>query len=551
MNQRRSSRGTTPLALLALVSLSITACASSGAEENGQGEANGQGDTSAQLAVALDAEPDCLDPSRTSASASFQVTNLIYETLVNYEDGEYVGALAEDYSMSDDGLTYTFTLRQGVSFHDGTPFNAETMAWNIERVLDPETQSRQSGGLLGPVESVEVTGDYTAEVKLSEPYAPFISGVSNASLGMVSPEAVEASSDPWVCDEPVGTGMFQLDSWAKGSDVQLSRFEGYSPVNEDDVGNVGSVDLQLIPEEEVRLGVLQSGEVQIATGVPANRAEGLQGDGDIELVEGEPQGTPYMLLPNIKQAPWDDPNAREALQVGVDWATIVDQLYAGAQSPATSVLTPSTRGFKEADPSLLAHDQDKANELLDSLGYEERDSDNYRVKDGERLTFEWIINSTNKDLRQEIIVAAAAEAKELGIELTQQNLATPALLAALQTEPNGEYSGYGVAYSGFDPDILRSMFDPEQISTSEQLGKNHGRVENENLADILSQTEDTVSDADRASLFEEAQQIILDEHYAIPIYNSKTIYGYDSMTVEGVSMDDGYLLDLTQTTVVS
>src|SRR5699024_6211635 len=127
----------------------------------------------------------------------------------------------------------------------------------------------------------------------------------------------------------------------------------------------------------------------------------------------EPQGTPYMLLPNIKQAPWDDPNAREALQVGVDWATIVDQLYAGAQSPATSVLTPSTLGFKEVDPSLLAHDQDKANELLDSLGYEERDSDNYRVKDGERLTFEWIINSTNKDLRQEIIVAAAAEAKEL------------------------------------------------------------------------------------------------------------------------------------------
>jgi peptide/nickel transport system substrate-binding protein len=174
-----------------------------------------------EIVVGLNLEPDNLDPAVTPFAVSHWVMMNIYDTLVwRANDGTFHPGLAEEWETSEDGTVYTFTLRQGVNFHDGTPFNAEAVKFTFDHIVDPESHSGFAASLLGPYDRTEVPDEYTAEVHFREPYAPFLDSASQAFLAIVSPTAVQADRVAYLRN-PVGTGFMKFDEWVQNDHISL------------------------------------------------------------------------------------------------------------------------------------------------------------------------------------------------------------------------------------------------------------------------------------------------------------------------------------------
>ena len=230
----------TVLALIAIL-LSSTACmpalVSSGTQQPGNtlapatGTANvptGAPQSGGTLHYGLTLPVSGIDPQINASSELGIALSSVYDTLVAQdESGNFHPDLAESWTISDDGLVYTFKLRQDVKFHDGTPFNAQAVVRNLERVADPATQSQKAVFLLGPFDHAEAVDDYTARIVLKEPYAPLLDSLSQVYLGMASPAALDQWGDQYQFHQ-VGTGPFRFVSYQEGQSLVLERNPDYS-----------------------------------------------------------------------------------------------------------------------------------------------------------------------------------------------------------------------------------------------------------------------------------------------------------------------------------
>ncbi len=210
------------LAAVLLVALALSAC---GGGSPPAAPAGGSAPSNAAITISLDADPPSLDPAFSSALVDRQVHNSIFDKLVDLDaNGKIVPMLATEWKVSDDGLIYTFTLHEGVKFHDGTDFNADAVKVNLERYMtDPKSTRRNE---LGTVKSVEAVDAKTVKVTLKEPFAPFLSVLSDRSGMMVSPKAVKDQGGD-IRNQPVGTGPFKLESRVKGDSITLARNDQY------------------------------------------------------------------------------------------------------------------------------------------------------------------------------------------------------------------------------------------------------------------------------------------------------------------------------------
>ncbi len=180
------------------------------------------------LTVALNLEPDNLDPAVTPFAVSHTVMMNIYDTLVwRGQDGTFVPGLATKWDVSTDGKTYTLTLRQGPKFHDGTDFNADAVKFAFDHIVDPASHSGFAANLLGPYDHAEVVDSQTAKVIFTDEFAPFLDGASQAFLGIVSPTAVQKDKTAFL-QHPVGTGFMKFDEWVLKDHITLSRNADYN-----------------------------------------------------------------------------------------------------------------------------------------------------------------------------------------------------------------------------------------------------------------------------------------------------------------------------------
>ncbi|MFZ0214972.1 MAG: ABC transporter substrate-binding protein [Candidatus Dormiibacterota bacterium] len=349
------------------VVLLVTACGSSNTGGGGSSSSTGGGTTSKTLTVAMGINPDTLDPQAQTTTTVQQIVRMMVETLVTIDhQGKVQPLLATSWQSSSDGLTYTFTLRKGVKFQDGEPFNAQAVKFSLDRINDPVVYKAQPG-VLTVIKDTVVLNDDQVKIDLKSTFPAFLSALSQATAGIIAPKSVDkAPNTPSKIQDPVGTGPYTYKEFLQDDHVTMTRFDGYwgeKPAYQTQTYKV-------VPEEASRESLIKAGQADVAIGFPANDLPALKADSSVKVILGQSDRTVYMAINTVdkKQPLLQNPKVREALNYAVDKNAIVKNALFGAGQVSTAPMSPALFGYCQTGP--YPYDPAKAKQLLQQAGAE-------------------------------------------------------------------------------------------------------------------------------------------------------------------------------------
>ena len=380
------------LAAALTAGLALTGCGGSktsdttdntaGAENESTAEVKGVDvDTTGYLVAALNADIQTADVQKTSKD--YEVPFNIFDRLVDVEVGtdgnsKIVPSLAESWDISDDGLEYTFHLRQGVKFHNGNDFTAEDVAYTFHRMLTVEggvntefiDQIKGADELLAgetdTLEGVEVVDDYTIKVTLKEPFAGFLASISSPGVSIYDSEATEAAGDQFGMDPAVtvGTGPFEFSSWSFNNQLVLTRNEDYWK----GASGLPGVVIKIIPDTETQSMMFESDELDILDlDYAADSVDRFTETYPDQIVQGPRVGIVYFTM-NFNKEPFQDVRVRKAVQMSIDRQAILDALYGGRGQVEQGIFPHGLIGFNP-DQEEIKYDPEAAKALLAEAGY--------------------------------------------------------------------------------------------------------------------------------------------------------------------------------------
>ncbi len=462
-----------------------------------------------RLTYGLTLAPSGIDPHVNASSELGIPLTSVYDTLV-YQDpahGEFVPGLAESCKISDDGKTYTFTLRRGVKFHDGTPLNAVAVRANLDRIANPATQSQKAIFMLGPYKDAEVVDDLTIAIHLGQPFAPLLDGLSQVYLGIASPKAL----DRWGKDyqlHQVGTGPFMFKEYVPKDHLTLVRNPDYrwGPSIWENRGPayLDEVTFRFYEDPATRALALESGQVQVMGEVPAQDVDRLTAGGKFALHAVSIPGQPLQLFLNTHRAPTDDLRVRQALLYATDRAAIVKTIFWDRSPVAFGPLTAATIGYDPSVMSLYPSSPDKAKQLLDEAGWR-LGPDGIRQKDGKRLQVDAVLMSFG--FVPETAQLLQAQWAQVGVDFKSQLVPYGTLL---QAGREGSVNVIPFLLSGSDPDILRQFFRSD-------ASFNYARVSDPAIDAALDKAVMLTRPGDRAPLYADVQQRVMAQALIVPI----------------------------------
>ena len=473
-----------------------------------------------------------MDPQFRQLDVSGMVQRVVLDSLVFQEaDGTFSPWLAEDWQVSDDSTTYTFDLRDDVTFHDGEPFDAEAVKANFDRIVDPETASAQAASMLGAdfYEGTTVVDEHTVEVKFTQPYAPFLQAASTAHLGFYSPKVLEESADQLKAGGSginVGTGPFELTEYTPEQELVYTRNPDYTwGPGGAEAAQFETLRVEILPEASVRAGVVESGEADLASNIPPNLAVDMPDSLTVDSVEYP--GLPYSLYLNEAYGVFADEKVREAFARGIDIDAAVEEIYFGQFPRAWSILGSTTPGYDASLEGSWPFDQDAANALLDEAGWTERDSDGIRMKDGERLSARWIAWTPVPDDKAALGNAIQSDLADIGFEVEREVLEPGAYNE--QYEPKTfDLTDWG--FSGVDGDLLRSHLHTDGFQNASQVSDPE--------IDALLEEGISTSDVDeRAEIYQQLQQWNAQYTAIVRMLYSPSLITASNDTVSGLEYD--------------
>nr|WP_306896662.1 ABC transporter substrate-binding protein [Agromyces albus] len=473
-----------------------------------------------------DAEPTCLDPHVGGNYPQALIAGQFLESLVSRDDsGEIIPWLADSWEVSSDGLVWDFTLRDGVTFTDGTPFDAEAVKANVEHLQDPATQSSTGYLALGKVEQVEVVDDLEARFVLTTPDSALLESLSQPWTAIQSPAGIARGMEE-NCQAPVGTGPFIVDEWVKQDHISLVRNDDYSSppadAEHDGPAYIEGIEWRFVPDSASRYAALQGGQVDVIDNPqPDTIAAAEQGD-TFTWIDAPRPGASNRIELNSGQAPFDDERVREAFIRAVDVNDGIDALFFGTAERSYSALS-SVEALAYSDESLFETDLDRANELLDEAGWTERDAEGYRIKDGARLTLRFPV-STNQSIpaEQSLFEQVQATAKDAGFEVVIELLDLSGWYGALFAH---EYEIVSAPYTKVGPDVLRIVYHSESLTPAPSgYFANLSQLNDPDVDALLTEAAATIEPDARAELYEQAQQLILGGYYLLPLYDQQNSF---------------------------
>ncbi|MEF9874845.1 MAG: ABC transporter substrate-binding protein [Glutamicibacter sp.] len=476
-----------------------------------------------------DAEPACLDPHVGGNYPQALVASQYLESLFTKDaDGKIIPWLAESTEVSEDGLTRTITLRDGISFTDGTKLTAKAIEANIEHLKDPNTASSTGYLAVGKVVDIEIADELTAKLTLSAPDNALLESLSMPWTAIESPKALERDQAT-NCASPVGTGPFKVESWEHQKAVNLVRNEDYVPPvknteRSDSKAYLEAITWRFIPEAATRYAALVSGEVDVIDNAQPDTIATAKQDGSLGHLDAPRPGASNRLELNSSKAPFDDQRVREAFIRSVDASAGVKALYFGTTERSYSLLS-SAEPLGYSDESLFGTDAAKANALLDEAGWSERDAEGYRVKDGKRLSLDFPV-STNQSVpaEQSLFEQFQAQAKAVGFDVKIQLLDLSSWYGALAKH---DYNLVSAPYTKVGPSVLRILYHSDStVPAPSGYFANNAQVKNEKLDGILAQAEEANDEAQRAALYEQAQKLVLEGYYVLPLYDQQNHFLY-------------------------
>ncbi|MFD1717267.1 ABC transporter substrate-binding protein [Georgenia deserti] len=539
LSTRRSLIG-----MLAVTVLALTGC--SGADGSGAadaGAAAGEGGAPVEggsMTFAVDSPFLGFDPNVTPAAQDARVIRQVFDNLLYLDENrELQPWLATDWAVSEDGLTYTFTVREDVTFHDGTAFDADAVCYNLDRIKDPDTASIYAIGLIGPYESCEAPDATTAVVTMSAPYAPFLNNLTSPFLGLNSPAAAESTTPEDYTLAPVGSGPFRIESYTPNDRVVLSRYDDYdwAPGNAEHSGpaHLEEMTFQIVADSTVRMGSVRGGEVNGISAVPEEEVAAVENDPNLMYVATTQSGAPYQLHFNTADGPFEDQAVRQAARAALDIDSAVEALYMGARERAWGPLSPPTIDYDESVEGSFDFDPAAAAQLLEDAGWSEG-ADGVRTKGGERLEIVYAEGSPNREKRQDLATFFEENLEAVGFDVEVLFEQT----AQLQTrQQEGAYDVLGLSLVAVDPNVLFQMYDPAFQPQPGQSGFNFSRTDVPEITEALATGQEATDDAARADAYQRVQQQVIEEARSVGIY--VPTYSVALNGLEGLRFDaEGY-----------
>ncbi|MDR7419745.1 MAG: ABC transporter substrate-binding protein [Armatimonadota bacterium] len=386
------------------------------------------------LRAGLDADPPNMDPHQSIAAVDRQVFQNRYDKLVDVNQNlEIVPMLATSWTISNNGRTYTFRLRPNVVFHDGTPFNAEAVRYNFERMLDRSFASpRRSEILL--VEKVTVVDPQTVQIDLEKPFSPFLSVLSDRAGMMVSPTAARRLGRDFA-REPVGTGPYRFVEKRPQERIVLERFDRHWDRS---AGYVDRILYRPFADEQSRLANLLAGELDIINIPPATEVPNLKKDARVKMLEREGLGWQGVWL-MVNGTPFNNRALRQALNASIDRRTLARVVFG-------EVVTPANGPFP---PGLLGHDSGPNNRIP------ERNLDLARAKlreGGQPNGFSFTLKIVPGRQEQQVGQIIQSMAGEVGIRVNLEIVEFGTMLSQI-SPPNHRFEAARLGWSGRpDPD---------------------------------------------------------------------------------------------------
>ena len=477
------------------------------------------------LHTAIVEDPNSLDPHDTTMAAADEVMALIFDRLVYIDDnGEPQPWIAESWEFSEDGTEVTFQIEEGIEFHDGNILDEEAVEFTFQRLLDPETGA-PAAGWLGPIDTVEATGDYEVTFYFDEPYAPFLTQLSLSYFGILSPESVKEYGDDF-SRNPVGSGPMIFNNWDGGTQINLVRNDNYN-AHRDDVENQGpwnfeNMVFRIISEAGTRVAALETGELDVSP-TPYEEVEYLEDHPGIEVFAWEDATNFGFVEFNMDKEPFDQLEMRQA----VGYAINNEEITQGAQAGyATPNYNPMPVGVAGHDPEIgeeygYHYDPEKAIELLEEIGYEDTTGDGYVDKDGERLELElWTYEVDSAVASAQII---DYQLGAVGIDTNITVMETGMLFSRL---PEGEHHLNYMRWTWPDPVIISMVFGSpghtEMFSDPE-------------FDEIVERADTTMDFEERMEIVREAQIYLLETASTIPLFTDHVIFAHQNK-VEGLRL---------------
>ncbi len=463
--------------------------------------------------VALNREPDNLDVHDTTFNASLGVDKCLYEGLVGLDDHmQVVNQLAESWEPSADAKTFTFKLKSGVKFHDGTPFNAAAVQAAFERVLAPDAKLKRHAYFGAAIDHVEAVDDATVRLVTKQPFAALVATIAHPAGGIPSPTAFKQFGEDFGT-HPVGTGPFKFAEWVRGDHIALDAHRDYW-----DKGRAASVSRLTIKgiSDPSTLGIaVQSGGAQFAGPLNAPQAEQLKTASGLKVLESDSISVFWVTM-NDQRKPFDNKLVRQALNYGVNKEAVLKVAELGKGKIVDSPIAAGVWGYKGVRS--YEYDPQKAKDLLAQAGY----------PDGFKATLRF--TATSKDRA----VAIQSQLKQMGVDVEAVQMEDAAYVAE-ESKPL-EQSTTEMLISNWSPSTgdadwaLRSIYSKTQWPPA---GPNYGYYFNQQVEDLIMQGLQFTDETKRKDVYARAQEMIVEDAPNILLY-APTYFGAVRENVGGV-----------------
>lgn len=471
---------------------------------------------------AMVTEPTNLNTLKMARRPELSILHLMFEPLFTVNKKlEIEPLLVQSYKTSADGLVWTFVIKKGIKFHDGTPLNAEAVKFSLEK-----DQGGSQGAQISAIKDVKVVGERTVEVVLKHPDPVLLTALANPNIVMFSPTAYKKAPQDWGSKVLVGTGPFMFVKWISGDRVIMKRnpyyHHGPSFVKNKGPAYVDQWIVRFIPEQATLIGELTSGNVDLSTYVTENDIPTVRNSKNTNVVIGKSTSAIYIAI-NCARKPFNDPRMRSALAHAINAEAVRKAALSGVGDPLYTYISPNTMGFykpaEEIAKPLVAYNPAKAKAILDELGWKDTGK-GYREKDGKPLEVDFLAFSIPRYKR--IAEVATPMLQEVGFKVNLQILEAGDLYEKTLKGENDLLSTANVASTGIALDDLVSTMATKNLKSIAQWA----HFSNPEMDKLLNTASFNLDPKKRKAALDAAQILAAHEIPCIPIANARTIFGY-------------------------
>lgn len=480
--------------------------------------------------IAVGSNFTTLDPYDANDTLSQAVAKSFYQGLFGFDkEMKLVNVLAESYEASTDGLTYTIKLRSGITFQDGSDFNAEAVKVNLDRASNPDNHLKRYN-LFKSVDSTEVVDPSTVKITLKQPFSAFINTLASPAAAMISPAALKKYGKD-IGFHPVGTGPYELETWNQTDFVKVKKFAGYWKKG---YPKLDTITWRPVVDNNTRAAMLQTGEANLAFPIPYEQARLLEKNPRLDLVTSPSIMQRYISL-NVTQKPFDNVKVREALSYAINRQALVKVAFAGYATPATGIVPPAIQ-YSQSYPA-PEYNPAKARELLKEAGY----------PNGFTTTL-W--SSHNHSTAQKVLQFTQQQLAQVGIKV--KVTAMDAGQRAAEVEDKGQKeSGVRMFYTGWSASTGEANWALTPLFATQSWPPtifNTAFYSNPQVDKDLTDALNTTDSEKKAAFYKDAQDRIWQDRPWIPLVveklvsaNTKNLTGFYVMPDTSFSFDEADL----------